>query len=59
MTKLAQSFCRSQSGATAIEYSLIASFIGLAIITAAQAVGFELQSIFTDVGGGLKKRPAG
>lgn len=58
MTKIAQSFCHDQSGATAIEYGLIASFIGLALIAAAQAVGFELQSIFTDVGTGLKKRPA-
>lgn len=58
MSKLAQSFCRNQSGATAIEYSLIASFIGLAIIAAAQAVGFELQSIFSDAESGLKRRPA-
>ena len=56
MTSLAQRFSRDQSGATAIEYALIASFIGLAIIAAAQAVGFELQSIFTDAEAGLKKR---
>ncbi len=49
---------RDENGATAIEYSLIAAFIAIAIITVLQAVGIELQSIFVDVEGGLKKRPA-
>lgn len=58
MRKLAQCFVLDECGATAIEYAMIASFIGLAIIAAAQGVGFELQSIFADAETGLKKRPA-
>jgi Flp pilus assembly pilin Flp len=37
---------------------MIASFIGIAIITVLQNVGVELRSIFVDVEAGLKKRPA-
>lgn len=58
MSRFTQCFLRDESGATAIEYGMIASFIGLAIIAGAQAIGFELQSIFTDAETGLKKRPA-
>ncbi len=54
---LLSSFWGDVAGATAIEYSLIASFVGLAIITAAQALGIELGVLFTDVTGGLQKRP--
>jgi pilus assembly protein Flp/PilA len=57
MQKIAQCFFSDEGGATAIEYAMIASFIGLAIIAAAQGVGFELQSIFADAETGLKKRP--
>lgn len=58
MPRFAQGFFSDERGATAIEYAMIASFIGLAIIAAAQGAGFELQSIFTDAETGLKKRPA-
>jgi pilus assembly protein Flp/PilA len=42
-------FLNDQSGATAIEYGLIAACIAVAIITAANALGTSLDGIFTDV----------
>lgn len=56
MQKLIKTFRRDETGGTAIEYSLIAAFIGIAIITSLQAIGIELTGIFNDVAGGLKKR---
>lgn len=46
----------SKDGATSIEYAVIASMIGLAIITAATNVGTEVGTIFTEVQTGLSKR---
>jgi pilus assembly protein Flp/PilA len=43
-----------ERGATSIEYSLIAGFIALGIIAAAQAIGLELIAIFNDVAAGFK-----
>ena len=56
MRNLIQRFNRDSAGATAIEYSLIAAFIAMAIIVALQAVGVELFDIFGSVEAGLKKR---
>jgi pilus assembly protein Flp/PilA len=39
-------FLRDESGATAIEYSLIAGFIALAIITAVGQTGQRLVALF-------------
>jgi len=49
-----QHFIRDESGATAIEYALIASLIAVAIITAVQTVGTKVSTVFTEVGGALK-----
>lgn len=49
-------FLSDDSGATAIEYALIAAFIGLVIITTVTQIGTELKSTFTDVDDGLKSR---
>jgi pilus assembly protein Flp/PilA len=51
-------FAKCESGATAIEYGLIAALIGVAIITVVNNVGTEIQATFTDVQTGLQKRPA-
>ncbi len=48
MTKL-NSFLRDESGATAIEYGLIAACISVAIIAIVQGVGTKLVSTFTKV----------
>ncbi|MGD9803854.1 MAG: Flp family type IVb pilin [Hyphomicrobiaceae bacterium] len=44
------------SGATSIEYSLIAAFIGLSIIMAAASVGTEMQGPFEEATSGLQLR---
>ena len=42
-------FAQDESGATAIEYGLIAAGIAVAIITVVQALGTQLQATFTAV----------
>lgn len=42
-------FVREESGATAIEYGLIAALIAVAIIAGVTAVGTGLQSTFKSV----------
>jgi pilus assembly protein Flp/PilA len=42
-------FIRDESGATAIEYGLIAALISVVIITAITAVGTQLSKTFTTV----------
>jgi len=42
-----------QTGATAIEYGLIAALIAVAIIGAATTVGTNLGATFTTIGGKL------
>lgn len=46
-------FFRDERGATAIEYALIASLIGLVLIAAFGAVGGALDGTFNDVAAGL------
>ena len=48
MTKL-NSFLRDESGATAIEYGLIAACISVAIIAVVQGVGTKLNTTFTKI----------
>ena len=50
-------FCRilkDESGATAIEYGLIAALISVAAITAFTAVGTNLNSVMTNTSNALK-----
>jgi pilus assembly protein Flp/PilA len=42
-------FVRNESGATAIEYGLIAAGISVAIITIVNSIGTTLTGTFTDV----------
>jgi pilus assembly protein Flp/PilA len=49
MTKLFAQFAKDESGATAIEYGLIATGIAVAIITALNLVGGSLTAMFTNV----------
>jgi pilus assembly protein Flp/PilA len=46
-------FAQDESGATAIEYGLIAAGIAVAIITVVQALGTQLQATFTAVSAAL------
>ena len=47
-------FIGNDSGATAIEYALIASLIAVAIISAVSSVGTKASTVFTEVGNSLK-----
>jgi pilus assembly protein Flp/PilA len=47
--KLINRFLRDESGATAIEYGLIAALISVVIIGALQALGGNLNTDFTAV----------
>jgi pilus assembly protein Flp/PilA len=54
MKTLVSRFVKDQSGATAIEYGLIAAGISVAIIAVVQGLGTKLNSTFTSVSGALK-----
>jgi pilus assembly protein Flp/PilA len=47
-------FLRNESGATAIEYGLIASGIAVAIITVVNHLGTKVNTTFTSVSSALK-----
>jgi pilus assembly protein Flp/PilA len=47
-------FLKDESGATAIEYGLVAAGISVAIIAVVQGLGRNLNGIFTTVSGALK-----
>jgi pilus assembly protein Flp/PilA len=47
-------FLSDESGATAIEYALIASFIALVIIASVTTIGTKLIVPFTEVASNLK-----
>jgi len=48
-------FLADESGATAIEYGLIAALIAVAIITAATALGSSLSATFNSVSAQVSK----
>ncbi len=54
MTKLLKDFLADESGATAIEYGLIAAGISLAIIAAVNGLGTKLNTKFTSINSSLK-----
>ena len=53
MTKVT-AFLKNESGATAIEYGLIAAGISIAIIAAVNSIGTSLNGVFTNVSTQLK-----
>ena len=54
MKSLIMKFFSDESGATAIEYGLIAAGIAIAIITAVQGVGRKLNTTFGTISTSLK-----
>jgi pilus assembly protein Flp/PilA len=52
--KLITRFAKNESGATAIEYGLIAAGIAVAIIVAVQLVGTNLNTLFNTVATNLQ-----
>ena len=53
MKSLFARFAKDESGATAIEYALIAAGIAVVIITAVNLVGSNLTAVFTGIAGKL------
>ena len=49
MPEIFKAFWRNDSGATAIEYGLIAALIAVVIITGVTAVGTKLSTTFTNL----------
>jgi len=54
MKSIIKSFFKDESGATAIEYGLIAAGIAIAIITAVNGLGGKLSTNFDTISNSLK-----
>ena len=54
MHKTILAFLKNESGATAIEYGLIAALIAVVIITGVTAVGTKLSTTFNNLSSTLK-----
>ncbi len=50
MNKLFARFLKDESGATAIEYGLIAALVSVGIITGATALGSSINTTFESLG---------
>lgn len=59
MKNLLKRFAKDESGATAIEYGLIAAGISVAIITVVTTVGTNLTGTFTKVANALSSGGGG
>jgi len=55
MTKLLSRFYKDESGATAIEYGLIATLIAVAIMVGAGFLGNSLNTKFNQIGAAVNK----
>jgi pilus assembly protein Flp/PilA len=53
MKNLVKRFATDESGATAIEYGLIAAGIALAIISAVTSLGTQISTTFTSIKNGM------
>jgi pilus assembly protein Flp/PilA len=54
MQRLVSRFLRDESGATAIEYAVIAAGISIVIVTVVNGIGTEVKVPFTTVSTALK-----
>lgn len=54
MQKLIAKFVKDESGATAIEYGLIAALIAVGIIGAAKSLGNQVSGTFNNVATAMK-----
>jgi pilus assembly protein Flp/PilA len=59
MLKQFKSFCADESGATAIEYGLIAALVSVAAIGALTTMGNTLNTLFTTVSNSMNTAVAG
>jgi pilus assembly protein Flp/PilA len=53
MSKFVTRFLKDESGATAIEYGLIAALVAVVLVTALTAMGGKLQGTFNQVSAAL------
>ena len=53
MKSAIKAFFKNESGATAIEYGLIAGLIAVVIITAVSTIGTQLNAKFTSISNSL------
>ncbi|RWM25711.1 Flp family type IVb pilin [Mesorhizobium sp.] len=59
MSNLIARFVKDESGATAIEYGLIAALIALAIMVGAGSLGTALNTKFTAIANAVSNAPSG
>ncbi len=59
MLKQIRHFCGDESGATAIEYGLIAALVSVAAIGALTTMGNTLNTLFTTVSNAMNTAVAG
>jgi pilus assembly protein Flp/PilA len=57
MKKLFSKLARDESGATAIEYGLIAALISVALITGGNLLGQQIDSTFTTLSTKMQTKP--
>jgi pilus assembly protein Flp/PilA len=55
MTKFINRFAKDESGATAIEYGLIAALIAVALITVLTTIGTNLNTTFNKIATNVNK----
>jgi len=53
MTSIVSRFVKDESGATAIEYGLIAAIVGIGLVTALGGLKNNLANLFNNVGTNL------
>ncbi len=54
MMRVIKTFLKNDTGATAIEYALLSSFLALALVTILTNLGTRLSAEFSEVSGALK-----
>ena len=54
MQQLIATFANDESGATAIEYGLIAALLGVALIASASSLGSQISATFNTVASTMK-----
>lgn len=59
MTNFVSRFVKDESGATAIEYGLIAALIAVGLIGVLTTFGTKLQGVFTNLTGKMDTLPKG
>lgn len=59
MLKMISQFAKDESGATAIEYGLIAALVSVAAIAALRGMGQSLSTMFTSVSAELTAATGG